>query len=92
MFYPGARVEWVGTPDMGGPPIGAVGTVICIDDYGRAGVDWDGFSRGNSLGMMLSPKAASGWWTRMSRLKIIDCNGATVKINPEALFDLIFTE
>jgi hypothetical protein len=90
LFYPGTRVQWVGAPDRGGPPAGAVGTVICTNSYGQIGVDWDGFSLGHNLGMMLSPKAESGWWVRTSRLKIICDDDATVEIDPEALFDLVF--
>lgn len=92
LFYPGDRVQWVGTPDAGGPPIGAVGTVIYIDPYGQGvGVHWDGFSSGHSLGGLLSQEAKSGWWTQTSKLKIIYDNDETVEIDPEALFDLVFT-
>ena len=88
MFDPGTRVEWVGKPDPGGPPLGAVGTVICTNDHGLIGVDWDRFSKGHSLGMKLPSK--SGWWTDTKNLKTIDDDDEIViQINPETLFDFI---
>lgn len=48
-FPSGSRVRLIYMDDPHAPPVGSLGTVVCVDDVGTVHVDWD---VGSSLGVV----------------------------------------